>query len=168
MIGIAALLIVVLWGVISYKFSSLSFNGVKYSKHKFLLKFIVFIAFFILPLADEILGGIQFRYICGKNSTVFINEEKAKNKELMSGYTKNYFNEYILPIEETVFYYKDIPTGEVVVQWKWFKSSGGWLSRSINFNSSDAPFTFKGDCQPEYKSGKIDKQLNIKLKYQSN
>lgn len=164
MIGLSAFLFFVLWSFISYKLSKVLTKEIKAENSKKIAIPILSALIFFVPVADDIVGGIQFRLLCSKNSGAYVNVENARNKELFEYSIKENVNGYILPTKKYTYFFKDETTQEVVVSWYRYKSSGGWLSRAINFNSSDEPFTFNGFCRPSYSGMDIVKDLNINLR----
>lgn len=166
MIGLMALFFVVLWVIFSGFVSFLITKKISSDGYKTVVMLILFSILFVAPIVDDILGGVQFRLLCSNDSVAYVNVEKSRNKELFEYSNEAVMSGYILPTKQHEFFFKDKATNEVVVSWRRYESSGGWLSRAINFNSSDAPFTFTGSCRPNYSGMSIVKDLNIKL--QSN
>lgn len=106
MIGLAALFILCLWILISYKMSKFIYGKFKLQNSKCHIKVMMFFLIFISPLADDIVGGIQFRLLCSQNSGAYVNVENARNKELFEYSSKERVQGYILPTEKYTFFFQ--------------------------------------------------------------
>jgi len=166
MIGLIALAILSFWGFVSYKLSDFLVKKIKSNAVKYGVQTTLCVLLFLVPVADDIAGGFQFRALCNTEAVLMVDEEKARGKNLTSiGAKDSELIGYILPITKFYFSYKDLATGETVVSWNYFIARGGWLSRTLNILGSDAPYTFNGNCAPENGGSKIFKKLNIKVIY---
>lgn len=147
MAGLFLLAILSLWILICLLITRFIFKNTekKYIKKIFIP--IVFLLILTAPVMDEIIGGFQFRALCNKNSLLIFDEEKIKGKTVIYQRVRdNYIYQYLIPVLERNWSYKDISTGEIVISWKSYEAKGGWLSHFIGFPQGSPPYTFDGYC----------------------
>jgi hypothetical protein len=167
MIGVLFYGVLGLWGFFTYKFSGFLVKKIKQEIVKYCVQGTVFVLMFIAPVADEIIGGIQFRSLCNENAILVVDQAKVKGKTVISQELKREnINNYLLPITTEYFSFKDIDSDEILVSWNVFYAKGGWLSRSLNFFGSTKPYIFDGTCgSPKWKKT-IFSDLNVNVIYQ--
>lgn len=108
---------------------------------------LLFMVIFIAPVADEIIGGFQFRELCKSEAIFHIVENKAAGKTVKMKYSDEVnIPNYFVKIYSQSWTYRDVENDDVLVSGTDLHASGGWLSRVINFNSVNKPYTFKGVC----------------------
>lgn len=166
MIGLAFLMAVILWGFVCYKLASFIFNKTENLTIKKIGAGVLLVFFFLFPVADEIIGGFQFRDLCSEKVELIVDEKKARGRVVVAQPIQfKYIGDYFVPISLEYFSYKDRITGEVLVSWISLRTDGGWLSRSLNILSSKKPYTFNGVCTPKkIKTILSDLQLTTSLK----
>jgi len=162
MSGLIALVVLFIWGFICYQLSKLLMKKIASPIAKnFGIGFLLLL-FFLLPVADDIIGGFQFRSLCKEDARMFIDEGKAKGTTVyFVGNDVELFG-YILPITKKTWSYKDAHTKEVVISWNEYRAKGGWLSHVIGFPQGNPPYTFNGVCYPVDSGSAIFDKLNIK------
>lgn len=166
MIALIALLFFGLWGFISYKLSKLLTKKIEAENYRKIVIPILSVLIFFAPVADEIIGGIQFRLLCNREALVADYDEDLIGKKLISVGAVSYeLREYILPITKLYFSYKDVDSKEILVSWSYFKVKGGFVARLLNILGSDAPYTFDGVCAPEVSGSEIFKRFNVEVQY---
>ncbi|MDO8336260.1 MAG: hypothetical protein Q7T74_05790 [Candidatus Saccharibacteria bacterium] len=166
MIGLIALLFFVLWGFIAYKLSKFLTKKMKAENPRKIAIPILSVLIFFVPVADEIIGGIQFRLLCNREALVADYDENSMGRKLVSVGAVSYeLREYTLPITKLHFSYEDIDSKEIMISWNYFKAKGGFVARSLNIFGSDAPYTFNGVCAPEVSGSEIFKRLNVEVQY---
>ncbi len=107
----------------------------------------LFIMTFIAPVADEIIGGFQFRAMCTPENMLVYDSEKVRGKALQYKDVPSYsIDDMILPARVTQSEWVNPSTGEVLITHRIFYSSGGLLSRLIGFPEGNSPLTFNGQC----------------------
>lgn len=118
---------------------------------------LLFIGLMVLPVADEIIGGIQFRALCEQSKQVSVNRDKAAGRTITlrdakSGYVKS--NDRRIPnvalsIIEREFTWRDIETNELILSYKSLNVQGGWLIRLLGISEGDAPLLIENtSCMP--------------------
>lgn len=147
MIGIILLAVLGLWGFICYWITRFLLGRVGKSSTRKITFPIIFLLVFLLPVADEIIGGVQFWKLCKEKSVLVVNEEKIKGRTVISqGGINSQLSGYILPIRIQYWSYRDKETGEILISWNDLYAKGGWLSRTIGFLDGNPPYTFDGSC----------------------
>lgn len=110
---------------------------------------IVFLALVVGPLADDIIGGLQFKALCEERTPIKFDEARA------TGRTVSLIRErpltvpgVLVPVTEQPFRYADVDTKEVVVSFSILDAKGGWLIRRLGISETDSPITFRRSCGP--------------------
>ena len=105
-------------------------------------------------VADEIVGGFQFRSLCEKNAVLKINVEKIKGKRIKS--SGEPYNEILkgtaVRIHHTRNVYRDVETNEELASYSSYTAKGGWFIRTIGFSDSTPPLTFSSACSANWNS----------------
>lgn len=167
MSGLIILVVLGIWGFVSYSLARMIGTGIKNEKIKIISNCALMTLVFIAPVADDIAGGFQFRALCDKGAVLNIDEQKAKDKTVVYQRVKDrHLTSYIVPILERYWSYKDIESEEILVSWRTYEAQGGWLSRAIGFPQGSPPYTFDGKCYTKNARGSIFKKLNITVKDQ--
>ena len=107
----------------------------------------LFILVFIAPVADDIIGGFQFRAMCSEGGVPIYVKEEVQGKTIKyqsSGW--EYLNNTIIPIREITINWVDPETDKVLFSYKDYKAKGGLLSRFIGFPEGSPPYTFNASC----------------------
>lgn len=160
MSGIILLLVLVIWAFVVIKLTGFFVRKMQFGVTKVLVSMVLFVLLFIVPVADDIAGGFQFRAICKQGSKLLYDAEKAQGKTVQLKNTPDRKMIKIVPIREKIWDWVDPNTGETLIQYKYYYAKGGWLSRSIGFPQGSPPYTFDGSCGSK-KSVSIFDQLNI-------
>jgi hypothetical protein len=113
-----------------------------------------------LPVADEIIGGFQFRALCDKYAVQYIDEKNARDRKVLSvgGYQSQYVENTILKIRIQPWIYQDVETKKTLVSYHSVEAEGGWLIRGIS--ETKRPVIFKGYCAPDNQD-EFKKKFNI-------
>lgn len=118
----------------------------------------LFSALMVLPVADEIIGGIQFRALCEQSRQVNINKDKAMGRTITmrdakSGYVMSNDRRIpgvALPITESKFIWRDIETNEPILSYKSLNIRGGWFIRLLGISEGDVPLLIENtSCMPD-------------------
>ena len=165
MTGIVFLLILFTWFFIAKKIPFLFIAGMKPGNKKTVVYLILCVLCFIAPVADEIIGGFQFRAICRQGTQLIYDADKVKGKKLLwaGGDPGTELKNTILPITAFSRALVDMSTREHLIEYTQYTVTGGWLSRFIAFNSVTRPYTFEGSCGANNKI----KLLQIKLHFKT-
>lgn len=102
-----------------------------------------------LPVADEIIGGMQFRALCNEQMKIAYGIGKLTNRTVFSQIRdETKLEGMAIPVHSYEQVFIDIKTHETLLTYQVFDADGGWLSRAINFNYVHKPYTFNGHCGP--------------------
>ena len=145
MSGLILLFILCAWGFASYSLAKFIAQPIQNISLKAGVNIALLILIFIAPIADDIVGGFQFRKMCNENARFVINIEKGKEVYLEDIPDENISN-LLIPIRKQTWLYKDTDTEDVLISWNDFYAKGGWLSRAIGFPEGSPPYTFNGSC----------------------
>lgn len=122
----------------------------------------LFPALLIAPLADDIIGGLQFRALCEEKTVIRVDESRAAGRTVFLIRDRSIQLPWLLvPVIEQPWRYADVDTQEVLVSFSTLEAKGGWLIRGLGISETDAPITFKGYCGPADRSS-IFQELNIR------
>ncbi len=156
MTGILLLAVVGLWLWVSMAATRALLRRLHARPWRWLVGLPVFVALLVAPVADEIVGGFQFRALCKKNAVFRFGAEKPEGrmtKELISP-----ANEILTGTAITIYHtgvtYTDIKTNELVVKFDKYVAKGGMFIRTLGIFESDAPITIgRPSCSPEQVRG---------------
>lgn len=158
MSGIIILIVLGLWFFFSKFLSGLFTSTVEPRGFKIFLRLIIFILIFTAPVADEIIGGFQFRALCTPDNLLVYDADKLKEKTVSPRNIPMKTLDKIIPIVVTTGAWEDAETGELLLTYKIISAKGGWLSHFIGGGTSF--FTLNGKCSSkEYH--KLFEKLNV-------
>ena len=151
MIGLMVLLVLCVWMFLANVIAKyiLSHMQLDAGKKKTLIHIGLYILVFIAPVADEIIGGFQFRAMCMPENLLIYDENKLKSRSVVPRDVPLQTIDKVIPIVVSTGQWEDHKTGELLVTYKLLHAKGGWLSRLIGFPEGNAPFTFDGYCGPK-------------------
>jgi hypothetical protein len=90
--------------------------------------------FFLLPLADEIIGGFQFRALCEQAEATKSNGQRIAGKTVRADVNPS--NKDIAGTPIRIYHshviYRDVKTGEALADYKKYVAEGGWFVRVIS------------------------------------
>ncbi len=142
MSGIILLVVLAIWFVIVTKLTAFFSSKIAPKPPKKWLYPIIFILLFIAPVADEIIGGFQFRAMCTPENLLVYDAEKVKGKTLETNEATTRTINKIIPIRELTREWFDPETNEVLIKHKILHVGGGWLTRLLGLPA----YSFNGDC----------------------
>jgi hypothetical protein len=121
--------------------STMKSGIIKKTTYIFLFTFL-----FLLPVADDIIGGFQFRALCTPENKLIYDAEKVRGKTVKTKDSTTHTLDKIIPIRVLTREWYDADTGEILITHKMYKAKGGWLSQLIGFPGGSHPYTFDGSC----------------------
>ncbi len=158
MSGIILLVILTLWFIFVVKLTVFFISKIALKTQKKWMYPVVFILLFIAPVADEIIGGFQFRALCTPENLLVYDVDKLRGKIVVPRDIPMKTLDKIIPIVVTIGAWEDAGTGELLLTYKIISAKGGWLSHFIGGGTSF--FTFNGKCSSkEYY--KLFEKLNV-------
>ena len=146
MSGIILISILVVWFFIVKVLARLCVIKMQPSTKKTNTHIILFILIFIVPFADDIVGGFQFRAMCTPKNLLVYDPEKVRGRSVTPRDVPFQIINKIIPIHVSTGQWEDAETGELLITYKIFRAKGGWLSRLIGFPQGSPPYTFNGYC----------------------
>ena len=132
---------------------------------RWLIAPMVFVAMLVAPVADEIVGGFQFRKLCEKNAVFRIGVDKLEGRTTKA--VVQPANEIVpgtaITIYHSRFEYTDVQSGEVVVNFDEYVAKGGIFIRTLGISQGGAPITMgRPACSPQSVRGEV---VNRTLKF---
>lgn len=147
MSGLILIFIIVLWIMAVKKLTTFLSRWIPASKYNGLFKALLFTLLLVMPFMDEIIGGFQFRALCKSEAVATYDESKVRGKTVhLKNLSRTNLTGTVLPVYKRTLKYVDHITNEELISYVELHSDGGWLSRWIDFNSVDHPYTFDGNC----------------------
>lgn len=162
MSGLILISIIVLWVIAIKKLTIFLTQSMPASGFTRLAKVLLFALLLVLPFADEIIGGFQFRALCKAEAVAIYDKEKVYGKTVhLKSAEVIRFTKTILPMHKQIWKYADHATNDELISYVDLKSEGGWLRRWVNFNNVRSPMFFDGNCSGD-KDSYLFQNLNIK------
>jgi hypothetical protein len=127
---------------------------------------LAFVLIMVLPVADEIVGGYQFRALCKESAALKINTEKIKGRTVKVVVAPS--NE-VLPGKAVTIYhshesFRDTATNEEIASNDWYVAKGGWLIRLLGVLEKNDPITIlPSSCSPSLGAHVIAKEFGFTL-----
>ena len=106
---------------------------------RWLLGPVVFATLLIAPVADEIVGGIQFKAMCEREAVLKIDAEKVRGRTLKQVGVQSFPANTVLRIERWQNSFVEAKSGEEMASYVWLRASGGWLIRALQISEGNAP-----------------------------
>jgi hypothetical protein len=112
-----------------------------------------FVALLVLPVADEIIGGFQFRALCDNEAKLVFNVDLASLKGKTVRSVANPSNKPVdgsfIRINRSHYRYYDADDGKELLSYTEFYARGGLLARALSGQSGITPLTFGfSTCSP--------------------
>ncbi len=149
MSGLILLFILAVWNLAALFFIKFLTSKIKIGILKIATQVILFLVVITAPLADEIIGGFQFRALCETETQIKYDKNKLTNKDVYSDTLVAVKVENMsIPVVSQMQTYTESNKHELLLNYKVLHADGGWLSRAIDFNSVHQPYTFDGSCGP--------------------
>lgn len=151
MTGLFLLAVVGLWVWIAFKLSRRISAFARLGSGKGRL--LVFVALMLLPLTDEIVGGTQFRVLCFNNASEFrlgVADPEGRTTRVTIDPSNEWLRGTAIPIRHSRYYYHDVNTGELVVEFDRYVAKGGLFIRALGISENDSPLTIgRPACSPQ-------------------
>jgi hypothetical protein len=130
----------------------------------------IIVVMFILPVADEIIGGFQFRALCSEHAVLKIDAQKIKGRTVRT-VSEPENGTYTIGTAVRIYYYRmsyrDIETNEELASYSRYVAKGGWLIKLLSGSNAMTPLTFYDTCTPE-NIGNLSKDYSFTKKSSSN
>ncbi|MFB9244126.1 hypothetical protein IV454_32410 [Massilia antarctica] len=130
-------------------------------RYKRLISLIVIVIVYPLPLADEIIGAIQFSKLC-EHQVIYKDpdmEKKRGARLIFDPHEKRQIEGKALPMTSELWEFVNESDKSVMLSYVVFNTGQGRLTRHAQLNEGGSPLIFSGVCYP-----KEDKNLYIYYK----
>lgn len=116
-------------------------------------------------VADEIVGGFQFRALCEKNAVLKINAEKIKGRtvKVVSNQCPKNIEGMAVRIHGCQNSYRDVATKEELASDGWYVAKGGLFIRTIGFSDSTPPLIFSSSCSSRTSGKQLSKTFDFQI-----
>ncbi|WP_167241375.1 hypothetical protein [Massilia genomosp. 1] len=104
-----------------------------------------------LPLADEIIGAMQFSELC-KYQVIYKSpdmQNKKGSRLIFIDHKEIPIHGKALPMTRGMEDYVSESDHSLMLSFAIFKAGQGYLARAFPLNEGGTPLIFSGDCQPE-------------------
>jgi len=125
----------------------------------------IFAVLLVLPIADEVVGGFQFRFLCARDAALVLGVPNPEGR--LARYEARPSNARVprtaIPILHSHVEYRDANTTELIAGYDSFVAKGGLLVRTFGISESNSPLTIGSPaCSGEGPST----ALPVRLKFQ--
>ncbi|OEG75268.1 hypothetical protein BEL05_02100 [Shewanella colwelliana] len=100
---------------------------------------------FIL-LGDEVVGGIQFGYLCYLSPRLEVLTDELEGRRIRSTSSITEVKLSPVKIKEELVVMKDVDTGQPIFKYSYYRFYGGWLAHWTNFNGFKGPYFYSNTC----------------------
>lgn len=132
------------------------------SRHKSVITTAIIAVAFPLPLADEIVGAIQFSALC-KSQVLYKAPDMAERKGtnlIFIAHEKVEIKGAALPMTREVWEYVGESDRSLLFRYAVIKADQGFLARTVRLNDGGNPLIFTGVCYPKERKA-IFSEYNI-------
>lgn len=118
----------------------------------------------LLPLADEIVGSMQFHRLCEKSDRVFVDRERIRDAIIyyIPASSENVTG-LAISVTRQPWRHAFSDTGQLVLAYESYHADGGWLVRTLGITENHAPLLFRSSCAPTQEVLSITRQFNVKI-----
>jgi len=143
MAGLLAIGLLVGWLAVAVWLATRLTGKLKNRPLRFALMISIVFVLVALPVADEIIGGFQFRALCRDNAVLKINAEKIKGKTVWMAIdpSNKDLNNTAVRIYYSRVSYRDMVTGEELGSNSAYAAMSGHLVRLLAMGNEMAPLT---------------------------
>ena len=158
------LFLAALWIAAAYRIARIATRILPASGWRALVGVLLFLVLLPLPLADEIVGKVQFERLCEEDATIHVDRAKAAGRTVyLADLPSSEASGTWVRIVVKPWHYLDAKTNEVVISYNVLWASGGRVIRTLG-DTGGAPLTFRGYCQPKnlVSPDKLFEELKVK------
>lgn len=140
--------------------------SIKPSPVRMVVGLLIFVLLLPLPVADEIIGGYQFRELCRQGAVLRIDAEKARGQTVKLVIEPS--NEILPGTAITIYHshlsFQNVNTGEEMASYDTYVAKGGWFIRMLGISEKNAPITIGlPSCSPSLGAHGISKVYEFTL-----
>jgi hypothetical protein len=149
MTGIFLLMVVGLWLSASFAVAIWLLRQLQPRPWRWLIALAVFVAMLVAPVADEIVGGAQFRAMCAREAVLTIDAAKVRGRTVKRIGAESYPTGTVLRIRRVQYRLIDADTGEEMGNYATLSVWGGWFIRALGISEGNAPLLVNpAECDP--------------------
>jgi len=105
---------------------------------------IFYVVIFFIPVSDEIMARFQFKKLCQPENTLIYDDNKLKDRQVKTGFSRINRMFKIVPIREQIQEWNEYSTNELLLTHKMYSTNGGVLIRTLY--APYGPIIFNGRC----------------------
>ena len=149
MSGLFLLAVVGLWVWLAFRISKVVSSWVTQGRWRWPVVVLLYVVLLPLPVADEIVGGFQFRALCAQDAVLTINAEKVKGRTVKRIGTRSDPGNTLLHMRRVQYRLIDFTTGEELGSYATLSVDGGAFIRALGISEGNAPLLINpSDCDP--------------------
>ena len=162
MTGIILIAVVVVWLVAVLAFTRWATRRFKSLAMKVVSSVALFPTLLLLPVADEVVGKVQFESLCKKYAVQVVDESHAMNRRVVYERrgTDQFAEGTAVEIRIDPIIYRDAETNQVLVSYHTLHAKGGLLIRTLGISETNSPLLFRRGCAPQDQDA-FKKKFNI-------
>jgi len=158
-IGLIVLILLGAWLLSARAIASGIMKAFKIDQDRKFFYILIYVVILGLPFIDEIVGRIQFQYLCSTEAKVWVGPDIEKITAAHKQHGSTQRTGYAFPIKERSYAYLDANTGKPFYKYKAFYTPGGWVMRSgLNLGTSSS-------CRPTNRFS-VYRELDLDAKLQ--
>lgn len=149
MAGLLSIALLIGWFFVAFLITRQATSGLKIGLARFGLMIPLFAVLMVLPVADELVGGFQFRALCREKAVLKIDAEKIRGKTIWmaSDPTNKDVGHTAVRIYYTRVSYRDVTTQVELASNGYVVAMGGMLIRTLAGGQETTPMTiFPSTC----------------------
>lgn len=148
--GLYILTLLLIWfGVLCWVVKSITWRLV--NRFRVLVSTIVIVLAYPLPVADEIIGAIQYRKLC-EQQVIYKDPDMAKKRGARLKFVrheKTQISGKALPMTSELWEFFNESDQSVMIKYVVFETDGGILARNFYLQEGSGPLLFGSACQPK-------------------
>lgn len=149
MTGLLLLAVVGLWLWLCVAIARRLMRNARAQSWRYMVGPSVFVVLLVAPVADEIVGGAQFRDMCAQEAVLTIDAAKVRGRTIKRAWTESYPADTVLRIRRVQYQLVDVSSGEQMGRYVTFSVWGGWLIRTLGISEGDSPLLINpASCDP--------------------
>lgn len=155
-----------LWAWFCFSATRWSMSRISSRTVRFLVAPFLFLTFFALPVADELVARPQFNALCKEGAVLKIDAEKIKGRTVrVKAVTTNKLQGgTAIPILHSHLVFEDVNTHEELGAYERYTAKGGLMAQLTGFPEGHHPWTFQNAvCEPEIEWKALPKQYGFTL-----
>jgi hypothetical protein len=148
MTGFLLIAVVITWAIVANVIATRLVSRLQPDQKRRIAYVVVLVVLLVVPLADEIVGGFQFRALCRKNGRYDSAFAKVEGRTVVFSSCKlPHSDSTVLTTYARSVCLLDPQTRSVVASYVEYNVKGGWFIRVLGISETNAPLTFGNSCR---------------------